>query len=231
MPRALRVSKGGIVYHVLNRANSRTTIFEKDTDYQAFGKVLSEAFERRPVCVLDYCVMPNHWHMVLWPKSDGDLSEFLGWLTMTHTQRRHASRGTTGSGHLYQGRFKSFPIQADNHLLAVCRYVARNPVRAGLVDRAEKWRWSSLWEREFGDGQTKKLLSDGPFNRPSNWCEYVNQSETSNTLAALRESVNRGRPFGNKKWLHKTVTEFGLESTLRSRGRPKKTETNRNKGS
>ena len=222
MPRSLRLSKGGIVYHVLNRANARMTIFEKDADYEAFEKVLAEAYERRPIRILDYCIMPNHWHMVLWPNEDEDLSAFLGWLTMTHTQRWHANRGTTGSGHLYQGRYKNFPIQEDGHLLTVCRYVAQNPVRAGLVDRAEKWRWSSLWRRVFGDDKAKELLNDGPFDRPTKWCEYVNRAESESTLIVLRKSVNRGRPFGDEGWLNKVANEFGMESTLRPRGRPKK---------
>ena len=232
MPRTLRLSKGGIVYHVLNRANSRMTIFEKEGDYQAFEKVLAEAHERLAVRIVDYCVMPNHWHMVLWPRKDGDLSAFLGWLTMTHTQRWHAHRGTTGSGHLYQGRYKSFPVQDDGHLLVVCRYVARNPVRAGLVDQAEEWRWSSLWRREFGDVSAKALLHDGPLARPPNWRDYVNRIESESALTDLRKSVNRGRPFGDDGWLKDVVKKYGLESTLRPRGRPQKIlKLSENKGS
>src|SRR5262249_8247 len=110
--------------------------------------------------LLAYCVMPNHWHLVLWPHHDGDLSEFLRWLTVTHTQRWHAHHHTAGTGPLYQGRFKSFPIQADESLLSVCRYVERNPLRAGLVRQAETWRWGSLWHRVKGSGQM--LLAGGP---------------------------------------------------------------------
>src|SRR6266850_1096513 len=98
--------------------------------------------------VLAYCVMPNHWHLVLWPRADGDFSHYVGWLTLTHTQRWHAYQHTVGTGHLYQGRFKSFPVQTDEHVLTVCRYVERNPVRAGLVPQAEHWRWGSLWQWE-----------------------------------------------------------------------------------
>ena len=158
--------------------------------------------------------------MVLWPEHDGDLSDFLGWLTMTHTQRWHANRGTTGSGHLYQGRFKSFPVQTDHYYLAVCRYVVRNPVRAGLVDSAEKWRWSSLGSIEFGYDRCSDLISEGPLARPPNWLEYVNHEETESDLGALRKSVQRGRPFGDGDWLNKIVMNFGMESTIRPRGRP-----------
>ena len=138
MGRPLRTAPGDLVYHVLNRANGRQPLFEKDGDYAAFERVLAEACQRVPMRILAYCVMPNHWHLVLWPYLDGDLSHFMGWLTLTHTQRWHAHHHTVGHGHLYQGRFKSFLVQQDAHLLAVCRYVERNALRAGLVERAEQ---------------------------------------------------------------------------------------------
>ena len=133
-----------MVYHVLNRANARVRIVEKDEDYEAFERVLQEAVERTQTRLLAYCVMPNHWHLVVWPHDDGELSRFMGWLTLTHTQRWHAHRRNAGSGHGYQGRFKSFPLQDDEHFYTVCRYVERNALRAKLVKRAEDWRWGSL---------------------------------------------------------------------------------------
>ena len=153
MPRAARNAPGGYVYHALNRANGRLPLFESPGDYAAFERVLAEAAARVPGArLLAYCVMPNHWHLALWPRADGELSEFLRILTLTHAQRWHAHRGSAGAGHVYQGRFKSFPVQRDDHFLTLCRYVERNPLRAGLVRRAERWRWSSLWRREFGGG-------------------------------------------------------------------------------
>jgi REP element-mobilizing transposase RayT len=133
MGRPKRAADGGLVYHVLNRANARMTIFENDADYAAFEQVLEEAVERTGTRLLAYCLMPNHWHLVLWPREDGELSRFTGWLTLTHTQRWHAHRHSSGSGHLYQGRFKSFPVQDDNHFWTLCRYVERNALRAKLV--------------------------------------------------------------------------------------------------
>ena len=119
-----------------------------------------EAKKRLPMRVLAWCVMSNHWHLVLWPRGDGDLSEFMRWLTVTHTQRWHAAHHTSGTGPLYQGRFKSFPIQEDDHLLTVLRYVERNPLRANLVKRADEWRWSSLWHRVHG--AAAGILDEGP---------------------------------------------------------------------
>ena len=94
--------------------------------------------------LLAYCVMPNHWHLVVWPHQDGALSRFMNWLTLTHTQRWHQHRHSVGEGHVYQGQFKSFPVETNEYFLVVCRYVERNAVRAGLVERAEQWRWSSV---------------------------------------------------------------------------------------
>jgi putative transposase len=164
--------------------------------------------------------MPNHWHLVLWPERDGELSRFLHWVTMPHTQRWHAHRHTTGTGPLYQGRFKSFPVQADEHLLTVCRYVERIPLRAGLVRRAERWRWSSLWHRTHG--ALPGWLHAWPLPAPAGWLEYVNAAGTEAELEALRRSVARGAPFGTAAWQQRTAEQLGLQSTLAGRGLPRK---------
>lgn len=222
MPRALRTSKGGLVYHVLNRGNGRSLIFRGSGDYDAFERVLTEGCRRVAMRLLSYCVMPNHWHLVLWPRKDDDLSSCLAWLTMTHAQRWHAHRRTVGSGHLYQGRFKSFVIQADPHFLTVCRYVERNALRAGLVERADDWRWSSLWRRERGDARAKALLSPWPIDPPANWLRTVNRPQTEKQVAAIRLCIGRNRPYGDPQWLERIVPRLGLESTFRPRGRPQK---------
>jgi len=221
MPRTPRASAGGVVYHVLNRANGGATIFETSEDYHAFEQMLLEARDRQDMRILAYCVMPNHWHMVLWPCKDGDLSDFMGWLTTTHVRRRHAFRKCDGTGHLYQGRFKSFPVQEDGHFITVCRYVERNPLRASLAARAEDWQWSSLWRRVRGGAQAKALLSDWPLPQPSNWVERVNEPLTQAELDAIRKCVARGSPYGAKDWSQEAAARMGLEFTLRSRGRLK----------
>src|SRR6185312_10489513 len=148
MARKPRHAPGGIAYHVMNRTWGAIDLFADAGDYEAFERVLAEAAAREPsMRVCAYCLMPNHFHLVLWPARDGQLSQFMQWLSMTHAQRWHAHRRTGGRGHLYQSRFRSFPIQRDEHFLSVCRYVERNPLRANLVDRAEDWRWGSLWAR------------------------------------------------------------------------------------
>ena len=97
--------------------------------------------------LVSYIAMPNHWHLVAWPERDGQLSEWAQWLTVTHVRRWHAHHQTGGTGPIYQGRFKSFPVQKNDHYSTVCRYVERNALRAKLTARAEEWRWSSLWHR------------------------------------------------------------------------------------
>lgn len=221
MPRQLRAAEGGLVYHVLNRSNARLTLFEDAEDFDAFVRVLGDAVRRVPVRLLSYCVMPNHFHLIVWPQDDGDLSRFMGWLTLTHTQRWHAHHGTTGSGHLYQGRFKSFPIQDDSHYFTACRYVERNPLRAGLVAKAEHWRWGSLFRKPSADAPT---LSPGPIPRPPDWVKRVNAALTPAEEEAMRRSIQRGQPLGEPDWQAETAERLGLESTFRSRGRPRITE-------
>lgn len=155
MPRPLRVNAANIIFHVINRANARMEIFSTEKDYLAFINTLTEAKERFLVEVLVYCIMPNHWHLILKPLEEGALSKFMGWLTMTHTQRWHMAHHSVGSGHLYQGRYKSFPVETDAYFIQLARYVERNPVRAKLVERAEDWKWGSIWVREKGTVEQK----------------------------------------------------------------------------
>jgi putative transposase len=230
MPRRARSIIGGLVYHVLNRANGRLRLFKKDADFAAFENVLMQAHARLPLRILGYVVMSNHWHFVVWPESRNDrqVSEFFRWLTVTHTQRWHAHHATSGMGHVYQGRFKSFPVESDEHVRTVLRYVERNPLRAGLVRRAEQWRWGSLWRRTSGDAEARALLSDPPRGVPKDWTRYVNRAETEAELTALRESVRRARPFGEPAWQAKIARQLDLQHTFRSPGRPFKDQTPNN---
>ena len=170
-----------------------------------------------------YCAMPNHWHFVLWPQRHGDLAAFMQRLTITHVRRWQEHRHVVGEGHVYQGRFKSFPIEADEHLLAVLRYVERDALRAGLVERAESWRWGSLWRRRSGAMAQRALLCDIPIDLPRNWVQRVNRPETEVELESLRRCVRRGQPYGGDRWTKRMTKRLGLESTFRPRGRPRNT--------
>jgi putative transposase len=188
--------------------------------------------------LLAYCLMPNHFHLVLWPREDGEVSRWMQWLMTAQVRRHHRRHGS--DGHLWQGRFKAFPIQRDEHLLSVLRYVERNPLRAELVARAEHWPWSSLGARsrtgaaEAGaagaagatagrvDGAPAPPLHAGPLPRPANWLDWVNETEHPGQLAALRHSVNRGTPWGAEAWAESTAARLGIEASLRPLGRPPK---------
>ncbi len=221
MPRRPRISTGNYVYHVLNRAIRRTKIFETDIDYQAFEQVLEQTRQKvSDVRLLAYCIMPNHWHLVLWPKHDGSLSEYMRWLTVTHTQRYHAFHESVGMGPLYQGRFKSFPVQADGHFYTLCRYVERNALRANLVRQAENWRWCSLWKRVNNSADIS--LDKWPIAYPLDWVNIVNQPQSEAELASVAQSIKRGSPLGSDIWVKRTAKRLRLESTLRPHGRPKK---------
>lgn len=221
MPRPLRTAPGGFIFHVLNRAQGKRTIFHHDRDYLAFERVLGEVEERVPMRVLAWCVMPNHWHLLLWPREDGDLSRYMRLLTLTHTQRVHAYRGSAGTGHVYQGRYKSFVVKSDAHFLSVARYVEANALSANLVRRAEDWRWGSLWRAQRNPDQPPHL-HQWPVARPADWLVYVNETPEAAELEAVRRSARRGCPYGDEVWVQDTAEQLGVTTTLRARGRPAK---------
>jgi putative transposase len=200
-------------------------MFKTDADFLAFERVMAEAKQRVPIRILDYCVLSNHWHFVVCPEMDGELSAFFRWLAHTHAMRWRVAHHTVGYGPLYQGRFKSLPVQEDEHLLTLCRYVERNPVTAGMVARAEQYRWGSLWVRRSGTAEQKALLSPWPVDCPRDWVKTVNTPMTGKELDRLSISLKRGRPFGNEMWTAKVVKKMGLEHTVRAEGRPKRRAT------
>jgi len=217
MPRRARGKTPEFVYHVLNRGVRRSILFEQPSDYRAFERVLTQALQRFPVRVLAYCAMPNHWHLIVWPTGPGELSAFMHWLTGTHAQRWHAHRGTSGTGAVYQGRYKAFPIESDRHFLRVCRYVERNPLRAGLVTKAEEWRWSSLWRRcQFLDDE----MHPWPVDRPEDWLAHVNEPQSDVEVEALRWAIQRNAPFGSAVWREQTARVLKIDPQFLPRGRP-----------
>jgi putative transposase len=186
MPRRARHAPGDMIFHVLNRGNARDELFSKEDDYAAFEKVLLETQELVFVRILGYCLMPNHWHLVLWPLHEGDLGRFMQRLTTTHVRRWQLHHQSVGTGHLYQGTDKSFPIEADDHLDTVLRDVERNPVRPTLVERAEMWRWSSLWRSlHLSESRDKPVLCPWPIPRPSDWLARVNRALTKKEREAV----------------------------------------------
>ncbi len=222
MGRAKRADEAGAIYHMLNRANRRATVFHKDADYEAFERIIAEALDRVQLKLFSFCLMPNHWHLVVSPAVDGEMSRFGQWLGLTHTQRYNAHYHTTGEGHLYQGRYKSFPVQSDEHFLSVCRYVERNAYSAELCDAPDAWRYGSLWRWRHGTAREKSMLSPWPIARRSGWVECVREPLTTKEQERLQWCMKRGAPYGDETWVESTARRFDLESTLRPRGRPRK---------
>jgi putative transposase len=203
----------------MNRGARRLSLFERPADYTTFVQVLQEAVDRFSMRLLCWVVMPNHWHLVLWPKEDNDLSIFMAWSTGTHSRRWHLSNHSSGTGTLYQGRFKAIPVKDDGHFLTVCRYVEQNPVRARLVARPEDWEWSSasgLPHRWHVD------THDWPVPRPSRWSEDVNAVAADMELRRLREAIHRGIPFGPDPWRDRMVGQLGWRTGMRPPGRPRR---------
>jgi putative transposase len=217
MARTLRASVGGYCYHVINRGNRKAKVFFDRRDYEHFQDLLAKACARLPLRIIAYCLMPNHFHLVVWPFKDGDLSSWMQWLLTAHVRRYHARYRT--DGRVWQGRFKSFPIQQDRHLLTVLRYVERNPLRAGLIESARDWRWSSFWGRTRD--RRPSFLVDGPFPLPADWASWVQEPHSAAELNALRANVNREIPYGDEDWTMTSASRLGLVSNLRGRGRPR----------
>jgi len=221
MPRSPRADEAGGLYHALNRGNLRADIFMKEADFAAFERILFEGLEIHEVELFSYQLMPNHYHLVLRPLVDGEMSRFIGWVGGTHTMRYHAHYQTSGMGHVYQQRYKSFPIQDDEHFFVVCRYVERNALRAKLVKRAEDWRWGSLWRWLQKPEPDPNLLSPWPLPRLPRWTARINECLTKEELDAVRLSAQRGKPLGDEGWVESIARRLNLESTMRPRGRPK----------
>lgn len=221
MPRPPRYTFAGECYHVLNRANRKAEVFHDAADYLAFIYLIDKAQRRNEIPLLAYCLMPNHVHLVFRPNEDGAIARWMQWLFTTHARHYHEKYGTTG--HVWQGRYKHFPVQGDHHLLTLLRYVERNAARASLVSRAEEWRWGSLHWRTRG--QSILRLAPPPTPLPSAWTEFVNQPQTAAELMAIRTSVNRQRPFGADDWVSRTAKSCDLHQTMISVGRPRRSRS------
>ncbi|MCB9811650.1 transposase [Candidatus Nomurabacteria bacterium] len=221
MPRPNRIDVGGEVYHCLNRSVGRQKIFHNDSDYRLFESVLEEVHDITSVDILAYTVMPNHWHLVLRPKLDGDLSDFMKRLTVTHTQRYRVKTKTVGTGPIYQGRYKSFLIQEDKHLLTVLRYVERNPIAAKLVSDPLKWKYGSVSRRYNGSDKEKELLTSWPIAEPAEYFKSLSVPLTAQEYEKVARSKEKGVPYGSDAYVINTVERYKLQSTLRGRGRPR----------
>jgi putative transposase len=221
MPRQSRNDVSGEVYHVINRANARISIFESGGDFDAVIASLEETLKMIPLEIFSFCIMSNHWHFAVRSRFDGDLGRFFGKFTQKFTQRWHKYHQTVGSGHLFQGRFKSFLVQTDSYFIQLMKYIEANPLRAGMVPKAEEWKWGSLYLRINNVGMANDILKPWPVGMPNDYLLSVNEPLRKVFLDQVRNSVVRGRPLGTMEWVQKKVDDYGLESTIREPHRPK----------
>jgi putative transposase len=215
MGRPKRADEAGSIYHMLNRANRRDKLFFKDEDYEAFERVLTESVARYKLDLFRDCTMPDHWHLCVRPLVDGEMSRFAQWLTLTPTQRWNAHYDTAGDGHLYQGRYKWFPIQDDEHFLTVFRYVERNAYSAELCLTPDVWRFVSLYRRKHGTAKEKSLLSKWPLPRHRDWIRCVTVALSDKEIKRLHWSKTRSCPCGEETWVESVARPFDLEITMR----------------
>jgi putative transposase len=207
---------------VYNRAVAGVRLFDGEGDYYAFEQAILRARDQTPMRICAYCLMPNHWHFVLWPERDGQLPKFMQRLTLSHVRSWQEHRQLVGMGHLYQGRYRSPIIQDDGHFLQLVRYVERNALRANLVARAEDWPWSSLWRWHRGEETEEVLLHPWPLPRPPEWLNIVNEPQTDKQVVAIRRSLRRGHPYGAPVWRERMANLLGIQLERRRPGRPKK---------
>ena len=198
MPRPRRAAEGGLVYHALNRADARLAIFDFGLTriMPRSSRVLARAVVRHEMRLLAYCLMPNHFHPLLWPRRIGDLSQFMRWLTVTSpiagtpTTAPPAPVTSTRAGSSHS-RWNRATISCR------CAAMSSGTLRANLVERAEDWRWGSLSARRAKADKERPPLAPWPIARPRDWTARVNRPFGPKEEAAVCRSIQRGQPFGS----------------------------------
>jgi putative transposase len=227
MPRQPRPIADGLLYHGLNRGNNRATVFEGPADFQAFLRALGQTQLRYHFRLYGYCLMSNHFHLLLAPGPGQSISRILQSLTVAHTWRYHKGHGT--SGHVWQGRSKSPVIEDDDHALTVLRYMEGNPLSARMVRDLAAYPWSSY--AVHGLGKADPLLTPLPAwerlgrderSRQAYWRDWVHTPLAERELTAVRKAIVSGQPYGSPSWVEAMATALGLNLARRPRGRPPK---------
>ena len=217
MPRIARGETAGGIYHIINRGNMRMQVFDDGDDYEYFLALVKQGFKREKIELHAYCLMPNHFHLLVVPKYEKSLSRAMQWIMTSHVRHYHKKNKT--SGHVWQGRYKSFIVQQESYYHTVIRYIEANALRAGLVKEAQEWMYGSLAERLY---QVRAMLDEPYVELDRSWKDEVNTAMRKSELRKIRNSVNRQAPLGLEAWQIETATRYGLLSTLNNRGRPRK---------
>lgn len=217
MPRIPRGDSAEGIYHIINRGNMRMQIFDDHDDYEYFLDLLKKGAKKEKIAIHAYCLLPNHFHLLLSPQHEGSLSRMMQWVMTSHVRYYHRKNKT--SGHVWQGRYKSFIIEKESYYISVMRYIEANALRAGLVTKGEEWIYGSLHERVSTE---RVLLSEPSIEIGDDWINYVNEPMKMYEIEKIRNSVNRQAPLGEEGWQMEVAAQYGLLSTLGNRGRPKK---------
>ena len=187
------------MFHAMNRSAKQLTLFDDAADYQLFLQVMKEAEHKCPIKVLEYCLMPNHFHLLLWPETDKQLSSYMRWVAGVHAQRWRRGRGTVGKGAVYQGRFKWVAVQDGRHYGIARRYIWQNPVRARLVEQPQGWAWSSASDILL---PVRPHLAEGPLVDGQSRAAAIAETLPTADEEEMRDALRRNQPFGTPSWSH-----------------------------
>lgn len=187
MPRTARKLADRAYYHIINRGNNKQTIFRTRLDFLVFLALLKEAKRRYPLSLLGFCLMPNHFHLVIYAREAEHVRAFIHWAMTCFAHYYHEKNKT--SGHLWQGRFKSFLIEQEEYLIIALRYVENNPVRAGMVRSSRDWEWSSI--KHHCLRSYDEFIDPPPFTVPNDWPDLVDMPLTLKEFEAIKKRNNR----------------------------------------
>lgn len=198
MPRSARIVIPDLAHHITQRGNRKQDIFFSPDDYQAYVDILSIALQRHKTLCVAWCLMPNHIHLMLVPTHEDGLRAPLASAHTTYAQRINQNQKT--SGHLFQGRFASYPMD-DAHMMVAARYIENNPVKAKLVRHADEWPWSSArcHIAEQNDGLTDRTALSSHIQ---NWSAMLAKGlEAADECAGVEAAIVSGRPLASAAWL------------------------------
>lgn len=217
MPRVARIIIPGIPHHVIQRGNRNQRVFFSGNDKKTYLKMLGSYCQKERVQIWCYCLMENHVHLIAMPEEGGNLRRAIGETHKKYTWMINARNNW--KGHLWQGRFISYPMD-EAYLYSCLKYIERNPVRAGMVNRPEDYLWSSARAHIFGfkDGILSPLPS---YLKISNWRDYLYGIEKDEELIPIRECARSGRPLGSAEFLTRLESITGMRIRPRPRGRPR----------
>lgn len=231
MPRTARIIINDYPHHIIQRGHNRQVVFASDADYLFYLDNLQEWKEKFGCKVYSYCLMTNHVHLIVDPgANERNLSLLMK--RIAGRQTRFVNKVEKRSGTLWEGRYKSSPISTDEYLLACCRYVELNPVRAGLVAAPEDYRWSSyrakvgILQQDWLDFDPQYLgLAKTAKKRREKYQKFMLETISEKEMAQIRGAIQRGQLTGTLKFVEEIEAKMGKRIEFRGQGRPRKEQS------